>query len=383
MKKEFYSRNCSTQSAAVECCLELLLTAGQEVPLPSPGAPLCIAEWGCAGGANSITPVLTLASELEERLSSAQAAETAHQQQFQVLEVVVVHEDVPTNDWAALFAASERYRHEADRSCPHLVLSSQAVGRSFYEPNLPPACVDLGFSFCALHWQSRKAFPMQATVFPTSPRATKEEQAALRQAAIADLASFLQLRAREFKSGGLLVACIVSQDQLLEPEPHCLLLDDVLHQMQQEGLLQQSDFQHMAPPATPLDSAGQAEAFALASNEWQVLHHELQLVEAPAWRQYQAGQISLQEYAKACAGFWRAILDQFFLAGLQHRCSAEEAGQLTSTIWQRLEAAACCASEPHKLAFVGSRVLLQRTQRTPEDCRGGGDLVVSVADLVV
>ena len=98
MKKGLYSQDPRMQNGVAAMCESILTRTGQHVPLPNTSRPLVMAEWGCAHGANSFAPVVTIATALEERLSK----EAVERQ----IEVVVVHEDVPANDWTALFIST-------------------------------------------------------------------------------------------------------------------------------------------------------------------------------------------------------------------------------------------------------------------------------------
>ena len=93
-----------------------------------------IADFGSAQGANSLYAMKTIIDYLQKTKKLAK-------------EPLIVHNDLPTNDWASLFQLLIK-----DNS-----YNGVASGRSFYEQCLPSNSLSIGHSSTALHWLSKKA----------------------------------------------------------------------------------------------------------------------------------------------------------------------------------------------------------------------------------
>ena len=88
--KGFYNRHSRPQRGAVAFGLPLLDHAVGAVPLPDPGGVLQVADYGVAGGINSMEPMRTV-------------IDGARRWSSEDLAVSVFHTDLPTNDFDTLF----------------------------------------------------------------------------------------------------------------------------------------------------------------------------------------------------------------------------------------------------------------------------------------
>jgi hypothetical protein len=125
-----YNRSSRVQAAGLAPAIDLFATAARAVPLP-PDGPVVLADYGCSQGHNSLRPISTALEALRARIGPEPA-------------VSVVHTDLPGNDFTALFATlahdPESYLRFDPKTFP------MAIGRSFYQPILPPESVLLGWS---------------------------------------------------------------------------------------------------------------------------------------------------------------------------------------------------------------------------------------------
>jgi hypothetical protein len=120
--------------------------------------------------------------------------------------IVVYHTDLPANDFNTLFGVLESDPDGYVRAERNVFPS--AIGRSFYQPVLPPSYVDLAWSSYAAIWLSR--IPRQISdhfFIPCSAGAVRAEFD--RQAAL-DWEAFLSLHAAELRPGGRLVVALPS-----------------------------------------------------------------------------------------------------------------------------------------------------------------------------
>ncbi len=138
--KGFYNENSRVQQSASAFALPLLVEAADSAPLPAAGqGSFVVADYGSSQGRNSLLPMRTVVEHIRHR-----DADVA---------IEVVHNDLPDNDFSALFRtvaiSDQSYMVGATRTF------SSAVGRSFFERIFPDDRVRVGWSAIAAHWLSR------------------------------------------------------------------------------------------------------------------------------------------------------------------------------------------------------------------------------------
>eukprot|EP01124_Arcella_intermedia_P009208 TRINITY_DN15996_c0_g1_i1.p1 TRINITY_DN15996_c0_g1~~TRINITY_DN15996_c0_g1_i1.p1 ORF type:complete len:370 (+),score=68.12 TRINITY_DN15996_c0_g1_i1:157-1110(+) len=157
---------------------------------PNPDRPLTIADFGCSTGANSSAAMDIIISEIR-RLKKNQFTSS----------VVVVHEDLPKNNWSEFF--NYVYNDPASYLKSHPGVTLLASGQSFYEQVLPPNTLHFGFCHASLHWMSH--LPTKLAHHCYISWATPHEWDLCRQQAAKDWKAFLRARASELVAGGVLV----------------------------------------------------------------------------------------------------------------------------------------------------------------------------------
>src|SRR6185312_4573148 len=126
----FYNRNSDLQAAGIDLLLPLLEQVLDAVAVGGPaGAPLMMADYGSSQGRNSMRPVGRAIDRLRERFGAERPVE-------------VIPTDLPSNDFASLFAVL----HEDPSSylAGRREVFPSAVGRSYFQPILPPGRVNFG-----------------------------------------------------------------------------------------------------------------------------------------------------------------------------------------------------------------------------------------------
>jgi hypothetical protein len=185
-----YDRNARVQATAASFALPLFERAAREAALPSAPAPIALVDYGSATGKNSVPVVAAALAAIRARTAQP---------------IVVVHDDQPGNDFQALFAAlaaPDGYLADGVFPC--------AVGRSFYEPVVPPDFVSLGWSSTAAHWLSRVPAPLVDRAW--APTARTPGAAPFLAQARQDWRRFLALRATELRAGGRMVIVVATVD---------------------------------------------------------------------------------------------------------------------------------------------------------------------------
>ena len=157
--------------------------------------PYVIADFGCAGVANSLPYIDSVIAEVT-KLSPA-------------MSFVILFADLPDND----FTLSSKIANEHFKEKKHVF--PMLIGKSFYEQNVPDEGIDFAFSFISVHWLSKVPGPLHGQIFGYAPIKDAEERKAWEEVAHDDLVTFLTMRKKELRAGGVLVVSVMNQDRLI------------------------------------------------------------------------------------------------------------------------------------------------------------------------
>lgn len=359
MKAGLYNQNAQTQTIALHCMMEMLDKAVELLPLPE-GAnrQLQVAEFGCSGGVNSIAPVELLAQRLDARLAAA--ADDGRPP----LQLQVIHEDLPCNDFSALFKLlSDPQSSYAFTPRQHLALHYAAVGRSFYEQVFPDKSLTLAFSCCAVQWLSRAPMLLQngQTCYWFSRHVTQEERASGAKQAAQDLRAFLELRGREFVAGGLLALTFIGASAGNDQDEMAYYFVDKMEaawqQLISDGLITKQELAALS--ASPNYHRSLASSLAAVPGDtWAVLSAEALPLSNPAYSSYEAGSMSAAELGRVYSDMWRAINEAQQVALLEPSRGRQGAEEIVAEYYARL--AAEVAADPASQDFGTVNLLLRR-----------------------
>jgi SAM dependent carboxyl methyltransferase len=148
-----------------------------------------IAEYGCAGGQNSVQPMLAILAELERGRPGLNAE--------------CVLEDLPSNPWHLVMREASKLNASP---CSARAL---CAGTSFYAQVCGAASIDLAYSYVASHFLD-DVLPLTTHVL--MHEASPDERRAWTALAARDWKNFLLLRARELKKGGKMMISTMSRD---------------------------------------------------------------------------------------------------------------------------------------------------------------------------
>lgn len=191
----YYDAHSEYQQRVAASGIGLLSPLLDAVTVP-PTGPVLIVDYGCSSGANSIAVVADSVRVL--RRSDPER------------EVVVVHDDLPTNDFQALFA-NLRDRPDSYLRLPGADVLSLASAMSFYDAVVPLRRVQLALSFSAAHWlREEPVAPVPGSFLIAD--ATGDDRVALARQADADWTRFLEMRASELAPGGLLFVQMIGTE---------------------------------------------------------------------------------------------------------------------------------------------------------------------------
>lgn len=229
-----YNRNSRVQEAGASPAIALWEETAAQVLLPPASEPIVIADYGSSQGGNSFGPVVAAIDRVRQRIGPGRP-------------ISIVHNDLPSSDFSALFEAlasdPDSYLRVDAASYP------SAVGHSFYEQVLPPASVTLGWSSWAVQWLSRAPAPIpdQLQVAFSADKAVRD---LYEQQSAEDWRAFLTHRARELRPGGRLVVLTMA----LTPQgdfgyrPILMAMYAALEQFVREGFISEAELRNMVIP---------------------------------------------------------------------------------------------------------------------------------------
>ncbi|MGH9277578.1 MAG: hypothetical protein ACRD12_05665, partial [Acidimicrobiales bacterium] len=300
----YYGAHSLPQGSAGAFGLPLLVRAVDTVRLPDDStSPVVIADLGAAGGRNELGPLTEAIGGLRQRRGLTAP-------------IVVVHTDLPTNDFTALF---ETVEHDPDSYLRAPDTYAFAAGRSFYERIFPAASVTLGWSAIAVHWLSAVPRPVEGHVW--SEFATGATRDALAAQSAADWRSFLANRAVELRRGGQLVIVggAAADDGARSAEGLMNALNDAIAAAVADGRLGENDYAAMTIPTWNRTLADFAAPFASVAELADVLtleEHALHVLPDPFLADYERSG-DAAAFADAETAFLRGFTEPSLFGTLQ------------------------------------------------------------------
>jgi hypothetical protein len=243
-----YNRNSRVQQAGASPALPLLAEAAAQVDLPSAPSPVAIADYGSSQGHSSFGPMTVAIAGIRKRIERDRP-------------ISVVHNDLPSSDFNALFQALDS---DPDSYLKHDAASfAFAVGGSFYGQVLPAASVTLGWCAWAVQWLSRAPAPIPDQVQVAFSRDAAVRALYERQSA-EDWQTFLKHRAEELRPGGRLIVLTMAltDDGDFGYRPLLVAIYAALQQFAGEGFITKAELGAMAIPTVGRSLAQLNQPFA-------------------------------------------------------------------------------------------------------------------------
>ena len=215
----FYNRNSSLQEAAIIQILPLWRALVAAAPVKE---DVCvIVDYAASQGKNSLRPISLAIDVLRDRPESPTS-------------IQVIHTDLPANDFSSLFVTliedPDSYLRKGSNIYP------SAVGRSYFEPILPPESVHLAWNTWSLQWTSERPAEIRDHIF-IDGSADAAARCAFENRLAQDWTAFLRARAMELAPDGRLLTMFVARDPSGAGwTPFWDLLWRVLQDMASEGL---------------------------------------------------------------------------------------------------------------------------------------------------
>jgi hypothetical protein len=316
----YYNTHSAIQGASTTLAIEALREAAESVSVATTGAPLVVADYGCAQGWNSL-PMMTAAIEILRVRAPDRP-------------VVVVHVDRPSNDFARLFTvlgqSPESYLRRTAGSY------GLAVGRSFYEQVLPSGFVHLGWSAHAVNWLSRPVASTATSLWSLFLRGAAAEAVATQAAD--DWRLFLGHRARELVPGGTLVivTSLRDQDGLIGAEGLMRLADRVLAELVDDGALQQVERDRMLLPTYHRTAVEFVAPFRDAFGTTLMLEDLRELRQTDPLIAAFERSADAAAFGRDLAGFLRGLSESFLRACLDERRDPVSSDALIERFFARI-----------------------------------------------
>jgi hypothetical protein len=189
----FYNRHSAMQAAGITLLSPIWETMCRTVKIGD--GPLTIVDYGSSQGRNSMAPIRIAIEELRKRAGSA-------------VPIEVIHTDLPSNDFSALFEALQKEPSSYMVAMPGVFPA--AIGRTFFDPLLPPERVHLGWTTWAMQWMSRSPADAPDHILAGMSKSSHVMAAVKEQQAV-DWRRFLELRALEMRPGAKLLAAFTGR----------------------------------------------------------------------------------------------------------------------------------------------------------------------------
>ena len=208
--------------------------AVEEMSVPQEAEPATVADFGAAQGRNSLEPMRVAVEKIRRRTTASTP-------------IVVVHTDLPQNDFGSLFALVEASPGSYLRSVENVF--ALAAGKSFYERIFPDGYLSLGWTAISVHWLSKVPCNIPDHVY--AQRAGLRVRKAYAEQAGEDWQRFLGHRARELRPGGELIVVAVTTDGTGSTGGESLmdLTNEPLLAMVDAGFIRPEEYRRMNMPA--------------------------------------------------------------------------------------------------------------------------------------
>src|SRR4028119_1080281 len=230
----FYNEHSRSQQQADSLGLPLLERAVEEMTVLQGAEPAVVADFGAAQGRNSLGPMRLAVEKIRRRTTV-------------FTPIVVVHTDLPQNDFASLFALVEASPESYLLSVENVF--ALAAGKSFYERIFPDGYLSLGWTAISVHWLSKVPCDIPDHVY--AQRAGQRVRKAYAERASEDWQRFLGHRARELRPGGELIVVAITTDDAGNTGGESLmdLTNEPVLAMVEAGSIRPEEYGRMNMPA--------------------------------------------------------------------------------------------------------------------------------------
>jgi len=329
-----YNANSSHQLDLIKSTLSYICEGIETLNIECLSDPIIIADFGSSHGLNSINAMKTIIHYLKQIEKEKQ--------------ILVIHNDLPTNNWTSLFELLNKEQSYYGVAC----------ARSFYESCLPENSLSVGYSSSSLHWLSRK--PCNITNHCSSPFAQHDEFQQFKDQAKLDFNAFIQHRARELRSGGILILTIGSTDD--QGWTGSDSYNELLYKCAQT-LLKPEELINFTIPIYNRSFSECTDHDLFVQCSLKLIKAELHKIKSYLFDQYKNGKITLDEFAKTLTPIMRTWSETILRQAIQSNGrSLEDIENILKQFWILFEKEV--RERPnayeHPICFYNTYLILQK-----------------------
>lgn len=195
----YYSESTRGAKDVIDNASGMLLDAVAALPVPQPGRPIQIADFGAADGGTSKKSIRDTVAAIRVRFLDQQ--------------ILVTYTDLASNDFSTLFKTMQGLEGQTDNTyyTEFDGVFVHACGIGFHRQLIPDGSLSLGFSATAMHYISEKPCEIPDHVHMVG--ASGDALAAYADRAAKDWENILLARASELVPGGRLVFMNFGKDE--------------------------------------------------------------------------------------------------------------------------------------------------------------------------
>jgi hypothetical protein len=317
----FYNEHSHPQQKADSLGVPLLERAVEEMAVPQEAEPAAVADFGAAQGRNSLKPMCLAVEKIRRRTTVSTP-------------ILVIHTDLPQNDFGSLFTLVETSPESYLRGAKNVF--ALAAGKSFYERIFPDGYLSVGWTAISVHWLSKVPCDIPDHVY--AQRAGQRVRKAHAAQASEDWQRFLGHRARELRPGGELIVVAVTTDHTGNIGESLMdLTNEPVLAMVEAGFIRPEEYSRMNMPAyhrtmeeftEPLRSGTLTEGLILKEGIRAGFSDQL-------WPEYeQTGDANA--FAASYTEFMRAFTEAPLYAGLDADRTPADRGRLANDYFERM-----------------------------------------------
>lgn len=347
----FYNQNSTPQWDATAAVLEHLEAAADALPIDGNGS-VCLADFGCSEGRNSIAALSRPVTRLVRRTDRP---------------IQTIHSDLPTNDFSSLLRS---LRPEGHSVFGHPNVYSSVVGGSMYDQLLPDRSLHMATTFNAIGFLSRKPIAtLPGYIFPNGPSVvrnngfvTEEDQAAFSELARQDIATFLRARAKELVPGGKLLLQVFGANETASTCDGIYdLLNDAVLCFVEDGSISKDVYETYYQPVymrTLEELTGPVNDPDLGAAGLFELDHSTSYEIPVSFNQGFAADGNLEAYARDYVNFFRAFTEAVLRNSLP---ATDERDRLVERIYDKAIALLKVSPDLYPFRYIAVAALMTRT----------------------
>ncbi|KMZ71853.1 hypothetical protein ZOSMA_173G00030 [Zostera marina] len=212
-----YAKNSQAQAAHVKATLHLLKDAIDNMSLSAPKSntlPFTVADLGCSCGTNTFFLMDYIINNISKRYEVGDSEKPPEFQAF--------FSDLPSNDFNTLFKLMSCSDNAEMRTpTPYCSYYAAGVPGSFHHRLFPSRSIDVFSSIFSLHWLSKLPKTIREAGMEgynkgkiSAHGASEATAEAYRKQFESDLGRFLQCRAEEMKTDGIMFLVLLGRESL-------------------------------------------------------------------------------------------------------------------------------------------------------------------------